>query len=59
MIGLKDVRRDRFAAAMMETRAQLLEYRDRFEEKAHREMLTAQVGMELFRPCLAGCGQVV
>jgi len=45
--------RDRFADAIMEARSQLLEYRDWFEEKAHRESIAAKVKMEIFRPRLA------
>jgi len=45
--------RERFSAAVMEARAQLLEYRDWFEQKTNRERLAAKVGMELFRPRLA------
>jgi hypothetical protein len=45
--------RDRFADAIMESRSQLLEYRDWFEEKANRENLATKVKMEIFRPHLA------
>lgn len=45
--------RDRFAAAITEARAQLLEYRDWFEEGANRESIAAKLKMEVFRPHLA------
>lgn len=45
--------RDRFADAVMEARAQLLEYRDWFEDKRNREKLIRNVDMEIFRPRLA------
>jgi len=45
--------RDRFAAAVMEARSQLLEYRDWFEDKGNREKLIGKVKMEIFRPRLA------
>jgi len=45
--------RDRFADAVMEARSQLLEYRDWFEDKGHREKLIGRVNMEVFRPRLA------
>ncbi|MBL7153878.1 MAG: DUF4263 domain-containing protein [Phycisphaerae bacterium] len=45
--------RDRFADAMTEARAQLLEYRDWFEEKTNRESIAAKLKMEIFRPRLA------
>ena len=44
--------RVRFAGAVMEARAQLLEYRDWFENKGHRERLVGRLGMEVFRPRL-------
>lgn len=37
----------------MTARAQLLEYRDWFEEKANRKKLIDKIGMEIFRPRLA------
>lgn len=45
--------RDRFAACIMEARAQLLEYRDWFEERENRQRLKKVTGMEIFRPNLA------
>jgi hypothetical protein len=44
--------RDRFSAAVMEAQAQLLEYRDWFEERANRERLKKKLGMEIYRPHL-------
>lgn len=44
--------RDRFSAAVEEARAQLLEYRDWFEDRHNREKLKQQVGLEIFRPRL-------
>ncbi|MHC4621186.1 MAG: Shedu anti-phage system protein SduA domain-containing protein [Planctomycetota bacterium] len=49
----RQANRDRFADAVMEARAQLLEYRDWFEEKENRENLAKTVKMEVFRPSLA------
>jgi hypothetical protein len=45
--------RDRFADAVMQARAQLLEYQDWFMEKENRESLIKKVKMEIFRPSLA------
>jgi hypothetical protein len=45
--------RDRFAASVMEARAQLLRYRDWFEDGNNRRRLLPQLGMEVFRPRLA------
>lgn len=44
--------RDRFSAAITEAQAQLLEYRDWFEEPGNRERLKERIGMEIFRPHL-------
>ena len=45
--------RRRFADAILEARAQLLEYSDWFENHHHREILKARVGMAIYRPHLA------
>ena len=42
--------RDRFASAVEEARAQLLEYRDWFEDRHNRQRLKDRLGMEVFRP---------
>jgi hypothetical protein len=42
--------RDRFAISVEEARAQLLEYRDWFEDPHNRAKLKAKLGMEIFRP---------
>ncbi|MCP4677928.1 MAG: DUF4263 domain-containing protein [Deltaproteobacteria bacterium] len=44
--------RDRFSAAITEARAQLLEYRDWFEESSNRDKLKNRLGMEIYRPRL-------
>jgi hypothetical protein len=44
--------RVRFADAVMEARAQLLEYREWFRESANRERLRASVGMSIYEPQL-------
>ncbi len=44
--------RDRFTAAVTEARAQLLEYRDWFEERNNRERLKERLGIEIYRPHL-------
>lgn len=44
--------RERFADAVMEARAQLLEYRDWFDIPANRQHLRRKVGMEVYRPRL-------
>jgi hypothetical protein len=44
--------RDRFSAAVAEARAQLLEYRDWFEERGNRERLKERLGIEIYRPHL-------
>jgi hypothetical protein len=44
--------RDRFADAVMEARAQLLEYRDWFDQPANRLKLKTKLGMEIYRPRL-------
>ena len=44
--------RDRFSAAVTEARAQLLEYRDWFEERNNRERLKERLGMDIYRPHL-------
>lgn len=45
--------RERFSGAIMEARAQLLEYRDWFDDKHHREKLKDKVGMAIYRPQLS------
>ncbi len=45
--------RDRFATSVIEARAQLLRYRDWFEDPGNRQRLLPQLGMEVFRPRLA------
>ena len=42
--------RDRFSAVVTEARAQLLEYRDWFEERGNRERLKERLGVEIYRP---------
>lgn len=42
--------RERFASAVEEARAQLLEYRDWFEDGHNRQRLKDRLGMEVFRP---------
>ena len=49
----RQTNRDRFAAAVMEARTQLLRYRDWFEDAARRQELSSVLGMEVFRPRLA------
>jgi len=44
--------RVRFADAIMEARAQLLEYRDWFDAPDNRKRLKDRVGMEIYRPRL-------
>lgn len=44
--------RDRFSSAVTEARAQLLEYRDWFEERGNRERLKERLGIEIYRPLL-------
>jgi len=44
--------RDRFAAAVDEARAQLLDYRDWFQDTSKRQRLKERLGMEVYRPCL-------
>jgi hypothetical protein len=44
--------RTRFAAAVMEARAQLLEYRDWFREESNRLKLRDKVGMAIYEPHL-------
>ena len=44
--------RDRFSTAVTEARAQLLEYRDWFEERGNRERLKERLGVEIYRPHL-------
>lgn len=44
--------RDRFTASIDEARAQLLEYKDWFEDKDNRQKLKERLGMEVFRPRL-------
>jgi hypothetical protein len=50
-IGKKN--RERFSALVEEARAQLLEYRDWFEDAGHRRKIKDQFGMEIYRPRLA------
>jgi len=45
--------RDRFSAAVMEAKAQLLQYRDWFDDNCHRERVKQTVGMEIYRPHVA------
>jgi hypothetical protein len=45
--------RDRFSSAVLEARAQLLEYRNWFDESANRRKLIGAVGMSIYRPRLA------
>ena len=45
--------RDRFSAAIIEARAQLLEYRDWFEDSRNRAKLKESLGMQIYRPRLA------
>jgi len=44
--------RIRFSSAVEEARAQLLEYKDWFEDKHNRQKLKERLGMEIFRPRL-------
>jgi hypothetical protein len=44
--------RDRFSAAVEESRSQLLEYRDWFEDSSNRQRLKDKLGMEVYRPRL-------
>jgi len=44
--------RDRFSTAVREAQAQLLEYRDWFEERGNRERLKERLGIEIYRPHL-------
>lgn len=48
----RQANRDRFSAAVTEARAQLLEYRDWFEQPTNREMLKTRLGVEIYRPRL-------
>jgi hypothetical protein len=50
---IKKQNRDRFSALVLEARAQLLEYRDWFEEKKNRHSLHERFGLEIYRPRLA------
>lgn len=45
--------RVRFADAVMEARAQLLEYRDWFRDRSNRESLVGPLGMEVYDPRMA------
>lgn len=45
--------RERFSSMVEDARAQLLEYRDWFEEKHNRENLKSRFGLEIYRPRLA------
>jgi len=45
--------RDRFSAAVLEARSQLLSYRDWFRVDANRNRLKASVGMQVYEPHLA------
>jgi hypothetical protein len=44
--------RNRFASAIDDARAQLLEYRDWFEDRDNRAKLKERLGMEIYRPRL-------
>ncbi len=48
----REKNRDRFSVAVTEARAQLLEYRDWFEERGNRERLKEHLGIEIYRPHL-------
>lgn len=45
--------RDRFSATITEAKAQLLEYRDWFENANYRNSLKEKLGMKIYRPQLA------
>lgn len=45
--------RDRFSAAVMEARTQLLRYRDWFRDPSNRQYLKDKLGMEVYEPHLA------
>jgi hypothetical protein len=45
--------RGRFSALVEEARAQLLEYRDWFDDRSNRESLKKRFGLEIYRPRLA------
>ncbi len=45
--------RERFSALVEEARAQLLEYRDWFEDAGNRQSMKERFGMEIYRPRLA------
>ncbi len=45
--------RERFSALVEEARAQLLEYRDWFEDAGHRRSVKERFGIEIYRPRLA------
>ena len=45
--------RERWRNPVYEARAQLLRYRDWFDETANREQLHSRVGMEIYKPSLA------
>jgi hypothetical protein len=42
--------RVRFADAVMEARAQLLQYRDWFDDHRHRDLIKNAMGLEIYRP---------
>ncbi len=45
--------RERFSAAVLEAKAQLLEYREWFADPGNRKRLTKSIGMEIYQPYLA------
>jgi len=45
--------RERFSAAIVEAKAQLLTYRDWFEDRYNRERIKDAVGMDVYRPQLS------
>ncbi len=49
----RQLNRDRFAAAVMEARAQLMRYRNWFRDTNNRRTLKKLVGMEIYEPHLA------
>jgi hypothetical protein len=44
--------RHRFSSAIEEAQAQLLEYRDWFEDRGNRQLLQQSLGMKIYRPQL-------
>lgn len=49
----RQTNRERFSAAVLEAKAQLLQYRDWFAESQNRQRLAKRIGMEIFQPHLA------